>query len=371
MQSERDYYEILGVSRNATSEEIKKAFRKLAFQCHPDHNSDPEATEQFKEVNEAYEVLCDAEKRASYDRFGKVGTSDFQNGFDSFNFGGFGDIFEAFFGGATTTAKSRSPKKGSDLQAKLTLTFEEAAFGVDKHIEVVRIENCTLCHGVGSKPGTNPQKCPECNGTGQVRRTQESLFGRFVQVTTCSKCQGDGTTITDPCPECKGDGRVKAKRKIAVSIPAGVDESYRVRLNGEGQAGIYGGQPGDIYINFIIEPHAVFLREGNDVLCELVINIAQAALGGNIEVPTLEGTATLKIPPGTQNGKVFQLKGKGISRLDGKGKGDQLVQVLIATPQSLNEKQKKLFEELAKTLPQHEVFRDGGKGKKGKFGLGG
>jgi molecular chaperone DnaJ len=362
MQSERDYYDVLGVPRNSSAEEIKKAFRKLAFQCHPDHNSDPEATEKFKEVNEAYEVLCDTEKRASYDRFGKVLNSEWQSGFDSFNFGGFGDIFDAFFGGSTTTAKSRSPKKGSDLQVKLTLSFEEAAFGVEKEIEVVRVENCSLCHGVGSKPGTNPQKCPECKGTGQVRRTQESLFGRFVQVTTCSKCRGDGTTIVDPCPECRGDGRVKAKRKLSVTIPAGVDESYRMRLSAEGQAGIYGGQPGDVYINFVIEPHSIFVREGN---------VAQATLGGNIEVPTLEGTTILKIPPGTQNGKVFQLKAKGVTRPDGKGKGDQLVQVLIATPQSLSEKQKKLFEELAKTLPQHEIFRDRGKSKKGKFGLGG
>jgi molecular chaperone DnaJ len=367
MRSEKDYYDVLGVSRDASAEEIKKAFRKLAFQCHPDHNNDPEATERFKEVNEAYEVLCDSEKRDSYDRYGRVGTS---GGFDSFNFGGFGDIFDAFFGGATTSARSHAPKKGSDLQAHLTLTFEEAVFGIAKEIEVLRVENCSLCRGIGSKPGTNPQKCTDCNGTGQVRRTQESLFGRFVQVNTCSKCRGEGTRIVDPCPECRGDGRVKAKRKLSVTIPAGVDESYRMRLSGEGQAGIYGGQPGDVYIDFNIEPHDIFVREGNDILCELPINVAQAALGGNIEVPTLDGTTMLKIPPGTQNGKVFQLKGKGVSRPDGRNKGDQLIQISIVTPRSLDDKQKKLFEELAKTLPNPELSKDSARGKKGKVGFG-
>jgi molecular chaperone DnaJ len=231
------------------------------------------------------------------------------------------------------------------------------------------VENCSVCRGIGSKPGTNPQKCPDCNGTGQVRRTQESLFGHFVQVNMCSRCRGEGTRITDPCPECKGDGRVKVKRKLPVTIPAGVDESYRMRLNGEGQAGIYGGQTGDVYVNFIIEPHDIFVREDNDILCELPINFAQAALGENIEVPTLDGATMLKIPPGTQNGKVFHLKGKGVPRVDGRGKGDQLVQIRIVTPQSLDNKQKELFEELAKTLSQPKISGDGTTGKKGKFGF--
>jgi molecular chaperone DnaJ len=366
MRAEKDYYEVLGVPRNASAEEIKKAFRKLAFQCHPDHNHSPEAEEKFKEINEAYEVLCDDEKRASYDRFGRVGMSDWTNGFDNFGFGGFGDLFDAFFGGATTTSRQRAPKKGSDLQVKVKLTFNEMVFGTEKEIELSRVESCSVCHGVGSKPGTNPQKCPDCNGTGQVRRTQKSLFGQFVQVGTCSRCNGEGTQITDPCPECQGNGRVKAKRKLSVTIPAGVDENYRMRLSGEGQAGIYGGSSGDVYIVFDIEPHEFFVREGNDILCELAINFAQAALGGNVEVPTVDGVTTLKIPSGTQHGKVFQLKGKGVPRVDGRGKGDQLVQIRIITPDSLDEKQKKLFEELAKTLPQPEVIGEGGKGKRGK-----
>lgn len=371
MQAGKDYYEILGVPRSASAEEIKKAFRKLAFQCHPDHNNTPGSEEKFKEINEAYEVLCDDEKRASYDRYGRVATSDWPGGgFDSFGFGGFGDLFEAFFGGATTTAKRRAPKKGADLQVRLALSFEEAVFGAEKEFEIGRVENCALCRGVGSKPGTNPQKCPDCNGTGQVRRTHQSLFGHFVQVGTCSRCSGEGTHIAEPCPECKGNGRVKVKRKLSVTIPAGVDESYRMRLSSEGQAGVYGGLPGDVYITFAIEPHEFFVRERNDILCELSINFAQAALGGSIEVPTLDGKTMLKIPPGAQHGKVFHLKGKGVPRLDGKGKGDQLVQVRIITPDSLDEKQKKLFEELAKTLPQPEVSGDGGKGKKDRIQFG-
>ncbi len=370
MRAEKDYYEILGVSRDANTEQIKRAFRKLAFQYHPDHNRDPEAGEKFKEINEAYEVLCDAEKRASYDRYGRVSTSDWPGGFETFNFGGFGDLFEAFFGGATTTSKRRAPKKGADLQVNLTISFEEAVFGGKKEIEIGRVENCSLCRGIGSKPGTNPQKCSDCNGTGQVRRTHESLFGHFVQVITCPRCNGEGTSIADPCPECKGGGKVKVKRKLAVIIPAGVDENYRMRLSGEGQAGVYGGSPGDVYIAFSIKPHEFFVREGNDIICELSINFAQAALGGNIEVPTLDGPTMLKIPPGTQNGKVFQLKGKGVSRVDGKGRGDQLIQVRIITPQSLDEKQKKLFEELARTLPEAEVSGEGAKKKKDRMRFG-
>ena len=371
MRAEKDYYEILGVPRDASTEQVKRAFRKLAFQYHPDHNNDTEAEERFKEINEAYEVISDAEKRAFYNQYGRVATSGGAGGFDSFNFGGFGDLFEAFFGGATTTARSRAPQKGADLQSKLSLSFEEAVFGTKKEIEIERVENCPVCRGVGSRPGTSPQKCPDCNGSGQVRRSQESLFGHFVQVTACSRCNGEGTSITDPCPECKGKGRVRVKRKLAFTVPAGVDESYRMRLSGEGQAGVYGGLSGDIYITFSVDSHEVFVRKGNDIICDLTINFAQAALGDNLEVPTLDGETMLKIPPGTQNGKVFHIKGKGVPRLDGRGRGDQLVQIRIMTPQSLDEKQKKLFEELAKTLPGAEISGDGAKEKKGRFKFGG
>lgn len=365
MPAERDYYDILGVPRNASNEQIKRAFRKLAFQYHPDHNSSDGAEDSFKEINEAYSVLSDADKRASYDRYGRVVT-DLHGGFEGFNFGGFGDIFDAFFGGATTTSRRRAPQKGANLKTRLTLTFEEAVFGVDKEFEIGRVENCSLCNGLGCKPGTNPEKCPECNGSGQVRRAQQSLFGQFVQVNTCSRCHGEGTVIIHHCPQCKGKGREKMKRKIKVTIPPGVDESYQMRLKGEGEAGIYGGQAGDVYITFSIRSHDFFMREGVDIFYELPINFAQAALGDNVEVPTLDGKTMLKIPPGTQNRKIFHLKGKGVPRLDGKGKGDQLVGIRVLTPQSLDDNQRKLFEELAKTLPNARMpGDDGDKGKNG------
>lgn len=350
MAVKRDYYEILGVSRNATDEEIKRAFRRLAFQYHPDHNKQPGAEEKFKEINEAYEVLSDPEKRANYNRYGHVATQGW-TGFEGFDFSGFGDIFEAFFGGATTTA-NRTPKRGADLQTRLNISFEEAVFGGEREVEIERIEVCSLCHGLGSQPGTNPHKCPNCNGAGQVRRTQQSIFGRFVNITPCPRCSGQGTVITHPCSQCKGTGRHKVKRKLVVNIPAGVDEGHQLRLTGEGEAGLYGGAPGNLYINLSVRPHKFFERHGDNIIYQLPINFAQAALGAEIKVPTLDGRAGLRIEPGTQNGKVFRLKGKGVPRLDGKGRGDELVVIRVVTPQSLDEKQRRLFEELAGTLPE-------------------
>ncbi|MBM4446599.1 MAG: molecular chaperone DnaJ [Chloroflexi bacterium] len=350
MPTNRDYYEILGVPRNASNEEIKKAFRKLAFKYHPDHNKESGAEETFKEINEAYEVLSDAQKRASYDRYGNVATAD-RFGFEDLGFGGLGDIFDAFFGATTARAQRRSPQKGSDLRANLTLSFEEAVFGIEKQFDIWRIENCSVCNGLGSQPGTNPQKCTNCNGNGEVRRTQQSLFGRFVHTATCPHCKGEGTVINNPCHQCKGSGKERIKRKLTVNVPSGIDESYQLRLSNEGDAGRYGGSPGDIYINFSVKPHKVFKRKDLDIFYELPINFAQAALGGDLEVPTLDGNATLKIPPETQNGKVFRIKGKGIPRLHGRGKGDQLVIIRVVTPQSIDTNQRRLFEELAKTLP--------------------
>ncbi|MCX6009744.1 MAG: molecular chaperone DnaJ [Chloroflexi bacterium] len=350
MLSNRDYYEILGVPRNASDEELKKAFRKLAFKYHPDHNKEAAAEEKFKEINEAYEVLSDAKKRASYDRYGRVATSDLF-GFEDFGFGGLGDIFDTFFGATTARAQRRSPQKGADLRANLTLSFEEAIFGAEKQFEIWRIENCSVCHGLGSQPGTKPQKCPNCNGNGEVRRVQQSLFGRFIHAATCPHCKGEGTVINNPCRQCKGSGKERVKRKLTVTVPPGIDESYQMRLSNEGDTGKYGGSPGDICINFSIKPHKFFVRKGNDILHELPINFAQAALGDNIEVLTLDGKATFKIPPGTQNGKVFRIKGKGVPRLNSKGRGDQLVIIRVVTPQSMDANQRRLFEELAKTLP--------------------
>jgi molecular chaperone DnaJ len=353
----RDYYEILGVPRNASDEQIKKAFRKLAFQYHPDHNKEAGAEDKFKEINEAYEVLSDAEKRASYDRYGRVATSDWF-GFENFSFGGLGDIFDAFFGTTTAKTQRRAPQKGADLQANLTISFEEAVFGTDKQFEVWRIENCPLCHGIGSQPGTNPQKCPNCNGSGEIRRIQQSLFGRFIHTATCTHCHGEGMIITHPCRQCKGNGKERIKSKLTATIPPGIDENYQVRLSGEGDAGKYGGSSGDIYINVSIKPHKFFVRKGKDILYELPINFAQAALGNSMEVPTLHGKATLKIPPGTQNGKVFRLKGKGVPHLNGRGMGDQLVMIRVVTPKSIDANQRRLFEELAKTLPEAKMSED-------------
>ncbi len=350
MPKNRDYYETLGVPRNASDEEIKKAFRKLAFKYHPDHNKDESAEENFKEINEAYEVLSDTKKRASYDRYGRVATADSLD-FEGFGFGGLGDIFDAFFGATAARAQRRSPQKGSDLQANLTLSFEEAVFGADKQFEVWRIENCSACQGLGSQPGTNPQKCPNCNGNGEIRRVQQSLFGRFVHAATCPHCKGEGTVINNPCRQCKGSGKVRIKRKLTVTVPPGIDESYQMRLSKEGDAGKYGGSSGDIYVNFSVKPHKFFARKGYDILYELPINFVQAALGDNIEVPTLDGKAPLKMPPGTQNGKVFHIKGKGVPRLNSKARGDQLVIIRVVSPQSMDANQRRLFEELAKTLP--------------------
>ncbi len=350
MPNNRDYYEILGVPRNASDEEIKKAFRKLAFKYHPDHNNESGAEDKFKELNEAYEVLSDAKKRASYDRYGNVATADWF-GFEDIGLGGLGDIFDAFFGATTGRVQHRSPQKGVDLRVNLTISFEEAVFGTDKQFEISRIENCSACQGLGSKPGTSPQKCPNCNGNGEMRRTQQSLFGRFVHTTTCPHCKGEGTVINNPCRQCKGSGKERVKRKLTVTVPPGIDESYQMRLSHEGEVGRYGGPPGDIYINFSVKPHKFFVRKDFDIFYEFPVNFAQAALGDDLEVPTLGGKAKLKIPPGTQNGKVFRIKGEGITRLHGRGKGDQMVIIRVVTPKSMDANQRRLFEELAKTLP--------------------
>jgi len=354
MAIKQDYYEVLGVPRNASDEEVKRAFRKLAFQYHPDRNREPGAEEKFKEINEAYQVLSDPEKRSKYDRYGTI---DVAGGFPDFGFGGLGDIFESFFGGFSTPfgrTAQRVPQRGDSLQSHLTLFFKEAVFGCSKEVEIQRIEFCPLCHGIGSEPGTNPETCPDCRGTGQVRRVQQSIFGRFTHITTCSRCGGSGTVISNPCSQCRGRGRIKVKRKVIVKIPAGVDEGQRLRLDGEGSAGLYGGPPGDLYVTFSVKPHNLFHRDGSDILYELPINFAQAALGDEVRVPSLDGKVDLKIPSGTQNGKTFRFKGKGIPYIDGKGRGDLLVKVAIITPQHLDKNQQHLFEELAKVLPRTE-----------------
>lgn len=350
MPTKRDYYEILGVERDATDEEIKRAFRQLAFKFHPDHNHDDTAGEKFKEVNEAYQVLSDADKRAAYDRYGHSGAEGlFGQGAEGVDFGGFGDIFNAFFGGGAAASR-QTAQRGADLRYGMSLTFEEAALGCEKKVAITRTEHCTMCQGTGSKPGSQPSRCPNCNGSGQIRRVHQSIFGRFAQTTTCPQCRGEGQVITDPCPQCRGSGKERHRRKITVNIPAGVDNGSQIRLRGEGEAGTRGGGAGDILIALSVKEHEFFSRYRDDLLYELPVNFAQAALGTEVEVPTLDGNTKLKIPAGSQTGEVFKLKGKGVAHLRGGGHGDLLVTLFVATPDSLNGEQKKLLKELEESL---------------------
>jgi molecular chaperone DnaJ len=351
MSTKRDYYDVLGVARSASSDEIRSAYRKLARQYHPDVNKEPDAEANFKEINESYEVLSNGEKRAAYDRFGHAGT---QGGFGGFSggFGDFGSIFEDLFGmGGQTRQTQRGPRRGADLRVGVTLSFEEAVFGCDREVDVTRLESCTHCFGSGAEPGTNPLRCPQCNGTGEVQRRQQSIFGTILTSTTCSRCNGLGEVITTPCIECQGRKQVQATRRLSVAVPAGVDDGTQIRLAGEGNHGLAGGPAGNLYVALTVQPHTVFQRRDNDIIMELPINIAQAALGAEIEVPTLDGMETLVVPPGTQHGKVLRLKGKGVPHLRrSERRGDQLVIVDVAVPTQLNARQKKLLEELGETL---------------------
>ncbi|HEX2172827.1 MAG TPA: molecular chaperone DnaJ [Dehalococcoidia bacterium] len=352
MATKRDYYEVLGVGRTATEEEIKKAFRKLAFQYHPDRNKAADAEARFKEINEAYEVLSDSQKRASYDRFGHNGPQG-MGGFENFGgfggFGGFGDIFETFFGGTATVGR-RGPQRGADLRYDLQISFEEAVFGCEKEIELARTETCSACKGTRAAPDSQPQVCPTCQGAGEVRRVQQSIFGQFVNVSACDRCRGEGRVISNPCPQCRGTGKERKVRKLSIKIPAGVDDNSQIRLTGEGDSGSNGGRQGNLYVVISVKPHSFFERRGDDIVYDLVINVAQAALGDDVKVPTVDGEVELKIPGGTQTGKVFLLSGKGVPHLRGSGRGDQLVRVHVAIPRDLTDHQRKLFHELGKTL---------------------
>lgn len=347
--TKRDYYEVLGVSRNASEDEIKKAFRRLAKQFHPDANqNDPTAAEKFKEIGEAYQVLSDPEKRQLYDRYGH---NPPQGGFGDFTgFGGFADIFEEFFGMGSRTAARRGPQPGAHLKYNLTIPFEEAVFGTEKELEIPRLETCPNCHGSGAEPGTLPIRCPQCQGSGEVRRVQQSIFGSFVNVTTCPRCEGTGEIVSTPCSMCKGNKRVQRTRKLNVTIPPGVDDGTQIRLAGEGEAGLRNGPPGNLYIVVNVKPHPIFQREGTDLLLNLPINFAQAALGDEIQIPTLEGEITYTIPPGTQHGRTFRIKEHGVPHLRRNGRGDLLVTVQVVVPQKLTERQKEILREFAKTL---------------------
>lgn len=355
--TKRDYYEVLGVSRGASSDEIKKAFRRLAREYHPDVNKAPDAEARFKEINEAYEVLSDEQKRAAYDRYGHAAT---QGGFGAEGFGGFSDIndiFNEFFGGfARASAQTRrGPRRGADLRYDLKIDFLEAVFGAEKEIQVVRNDTCTRCNGTGSEPGSSPTRCRTCNGTGEVRRVQQSILGSFVNVATCPTCNGTGEVITTPCRQCGGRKQVRVTRTLMVNVPPGVDTGTQIRLNGEGEPGINGGPPGNLYVVINVAPHPYFRRKDEDIIVELSVNVAQAALGDEIKVPTVDGEEKLVIPPGTQSGSVFRLKGKGVPHLRRNTRGDQLVLVTVTVPQSLTAEQKRLFLELAKTLGKEVV----------------
>jgi molecular chaperone DnaJ len=357
MSAKRDYYEVLGVGRQATEEEVKKAFRRLARQYHPDVSQEEGAEAKFKEINEAYEVLCDPEKRAAYDRFGHASPQTADGGYAGYGggFGGIEDIFESFFGGARGAAARRGPAVGADLRYDLTIQFEEAAFGCEKQVNIRRNEACTHCQGRGAEPGTQPIRCPQCNGTGEVRRQQQTLLGAFVQVTPCPRCRGEREIITTPCTVCHGEKVVPVDRTISVRVPAGVDEGTRIRLAGEGEPGERHGPAGNLYVVLHVKAHQYFRRDENNVFLELSINVAQAALGAKITVPTLDGAEELAIPVGTQAGETFRMRGRGIPYLRGNGRGDQLVVVQVATPTKLTPRQRELLCELGESLGKEQI----------------
>lgn len=366
MADKKDYYDVLGVAKTATADEIKKAYRKLARKYHPDVNKDnPEAAEKFKECSEAYSVLSDEQKKAAYDQYGHAafqnggpgaGGNPFGGGFGGFNGGfsgeGMDDIFNMFFGGGGRGRSGRNPnapRAGADLRMDLEITFEEAAFGVEKEVKLNREENCGHCHGTGAEPGTKVDTCPECRGTGEVKVTQNTMFGQMVNVRPCSKCHGTGKIISTPCKECRGTGHVKNRRSLKVKIPAGVDNGSRLRVAGEGEAGVNGGPTGDLYVYLYVKSHKVYERDGTTVYIEVPINIVQATLGAEIKVPTLYGQTTIKVPEGTQPGTILRLKEKGIPSLRSGAKGDQLVKLKVVVPTKLNAVQKEAlrkFEEV-------------------------
>jgi molecular chaperone DnaJ len=361
----QDYYEVLGVSRSASKDEIKQTFRKLARQYHPDVSKLPDAEARFKEINEAYEVLSDDEKRARYDRFGHAGVQG-NGGASGFNgFAGFDEIFEDLLNnfGRSAAGARRGPRVGADRKTDVTITFEESVFGVEKELEIDRLDTCETCEGSGAEPGTATVRCPQCSGTGEVRQVQQTFLGSVVRVTTCPRCSGRGEIVESPCRTCRGEGRVRRRSVLNVQIPPGVREGLQIQVRGEGDSGDFGAPKGNLFVNIHVNEHVFFKRRNNDIILDINVNIAQAALGDKMTVPTVDGPVEITIPGGTQTGKVFRLRGKGIPRLrtDGtnSGRGDQLVYVQVETPTNLTDEQRKLLEQLAKTFgttnihPQH------------------
>lgn len=373
----RDYYEVLGVEKSASEDEIKKAYRKLAKKYHPDLNPDnKEAEEKFKEVSEAYEVLSDSQKRANYDQFGHAATDpNFGGGAGAGGFGGFGggfggmdfedlgDIFGSFFGGGSAGRASRNgPQRGKDLEVDEVISFEQAAFGVEKEVNFARVEDCPDCHGNGAKPGTSPETCSACGGSGQVKSVQRTPFGQFATSRPCNTCGGSGKVIKTPCPKCDGKGKVRRKTTVKVNIPAGIDEGQTISMPGEGNAGVRGGRNGDLFINIHVRPHPIFERDGQNVLCSVPVTFVQATLGAEVEVPTLHGKVKMTIPEGTQPGTEFRLRGKGIPNVRTKVAGDQFVKVIVEVPKNLSAEQKEVLEKFA------SMTNDKQYNKKKKFG---
>lgn len=365
-EEKRDYYEVLGVSKSASADEIKKAYRKKALQYHPDRNpGDKEAEAKFKECNEAYEVLSNEEKKARYDQYGFAGVDPNFNpnaGFGGFGggFGGFGDLGDIFgdiFGGGGSRRTANGPRRGENVGSRLEITFEEAAFGTEKEVPVSRIEPCAKCGGSGCADGTQPETCPTCGGSGQVRTTQNFMGMTMQSTAACPKCGGRGKIIKTPCSTCKGKGKVRRTKNIKVKIPAGVDDGQSVRVRGEGSAGANGGPAGDLLVEIYIKRHSLFEREGADVLCEMPISFTQAALGAEIEVPTLDGKVRYTVPEGTQTGTTFRLRGKGIPYVGSKNRGDQLVTVVVETPTKLTREQKELLRKLEDSTCQPKRTR--------------
>ena len=360
-EQKRDYYEVLGVSRGASEDEIKKAYKKMARKYHPDLNpGDKTAEEKFKEVNEAYEVLSDADKKARYDQYGHAGVDPnfgaggFGGGFDgSFDFGDLGDIFGSFFGGGFGGGRRtnpNAPQRGESIRLALTISFEEAAFGCEKEVSVDRYETCASCHGSGCADGTSPEVCPDCHGSGTVQVRRQTPMGVFATSSPCPKCGGKGRIIHQPCKDCRGSGMVRKKKTIQASIPAGIDNGQTISIRGQGNAGKNGGPAGDLLITITVRPHEMFRREGTSVLCEAPITFTQAVLGAELEIPTIDGKVKYTLPEGTQSGTTFRLKGKGIPSINGRGRGDQYVTVYIETPKNLNKEQKEALKKFAETM---------------------
>ena len=361
MAGKRDYYHVLEITRSASDDDVRRAYRRLARQFHPDLNPSQEAEERFKEINEAYEVLSDTNRRATYDRFGHAASSfpggygGFAGGADPFGFGGaagspFADIFETFFGAAGTTRRPRTPTRGADIQVGLTISFEEAVFGVEQDIEVTRLEVCESCDGSRMRDGQSPPVCSVCNGAGQVRRAQQTILGQFMTSTPCPACGGEGVSVTDPCPDCRGRGRVARDRTITVSVPAGIDDNSSLRLTGQGEASPDGGLAGNAYIRINVAPHPRFTRRERTIHAQVRVNVAQAALGDELEVETIDGPVAFRLPEGTQSGQQFRLKGRGAPALGGGDRGDQILTVQVVTPKKLTSEQRELFQQLSELL---------------------